>query len=678
MESVVATQLQSLDDTDYYSSAWTEALLKASEDVRLVKWGGRGQGGRGLSRRTFQPRDIVVDNVNLEYSGSEQGSFRMLLEGATLKLLSGRVYCLIGRNGSGKSSLLKRIHAGRIPGFPPHIVTLYIPQELVLSDSHLSALGFVAQKGIENSKLSSSSIQAEMKQLEEKLDQLQADDDDQEGVEDLVNQIAELDESLDNPNDAQDMLLQAEEALAFMGLDALFWNVPVGLLSPGMKKKTALALALVCRSDLILMDEPSSHLDVPGLIQLRQLIDLCSSHGTTVLMVSHDSDLVNDMATNIVDLRQAKLLYYPGNYVDYQISRQQSDLHTLRQSVELDKKRSSMMRALENLKKQVPAKGGGPRKKSDQIDVLRKKIEREGLNVDQKGHRWKQTKAGMESKPGAINALDASTRRGLTTQELLKLTEKSLRPPPDKAVQFSFRNPESKWFEPLIMAIDVGLKCNDSLFAAQETSHQGVAITKDGFLFDCIDFSVDEGQRYCIVGENGCGKSALLKILGRLEASTEGHVKHALNVDVGFMDQNFVDNMMLSQSSRSALEFLASRYPLKSEQDLRGELTNFGLSPRQATTNIAYLSGGERRRLYLADLMLGKAQVLLLDQPTSDLDMESVEAFIYGLSRWSGTMVMVSHDAYLIRSLYANVFALVDGKLQRVEGGIDTYLRSFA
>lgn len=121
------------------------------------------------------------------------------------------------------------------------------------------------------------------------------------------------------------------------------------------------------------------------------------------------------------------------------------------------------------------------------------------------------------------------------------------------------------------------------------------------------------------------------------------------------------------------------RFPEKTEKDIRGELTAFGLSPKQASTNVKFLSGGERSRLCLASLMLNDPQVLIMDEPTSHLDVESVEALIYGLKKWNGTLVMVSHDANFLRSLGGNCFVIVkdEGKLRRIPDGIDSYLKTF-
>ena len=648
LSTVVQSQLTSLDDTDSYSTAWTEALERASEKGTTVKWGGRGQGGRGTSRRTFQPKDIVVDNVRLEYVGSEQGGSRVLMENATLKLLSGGVYALVGRNGVGKSSLLKRIHAGKIPGFPPHVSTLYIPQEMFLdAEAKTSPLEFVLERHKAYAKQSSAAVHRTIEDLEAAIDKLDMSaEEDQARMEDLMEEISALEDRVNHVG--KDVQKQAEHALEFMGVAEALWDVPITSLPAGLQKKVALSVALFCSSELLLLDEPTNHLDIHGLLQIRRLVALCQSRQTTLLLVSHDVDLINDVATDVIDLKQQTLVYYPGNYIDYTVYRRQNDLHQLRQAVALDKKRGAMMQTLENMKKQPTPRRGGAKKKSKQIESQKKKIERQGLDKDKHGHRWTQQKAGTGMKTGSINAIDASTRRGLTVQQLLEMTEKYICPPPDKAVQFVFRQPRSQWGEALILAYGVGHGYN---VPAKDESHLQVDIAaapivkKDGYLFDCVDLCIEEGGTYCILGESSSGKSTLLRLLARTEQPLEGSIKHATNLDVALIDSYLVDSMIetgLTDGTVDALSFLMQRFPKKAEKDIRGELTAFGLSPKQAVTNLRYLSGGERCRLYLTSIMLGDPQVLILDEITSNLDVESVEALICGLRMWKGTIVMVS------------------------------------
>lgn len=138
--------------------------------------------------------------------------------------------------------------------------------------------------------------------------------------------------------------------------------------------------------------------------------------------------------------------------------------------------------------------------------------------------------------------------------------------------------------------------------------------------------------------------------------------------------------MGILEGSGTPLSYLTQKFPQKTEHEIRAELTSFGLNPKQAGTELRFLSGGERCRLCLAEIMLRNPHVICLDQPTANLDLESVDALIYGLKKWDGTVIMVSHDAYFLRSLDVKLYALIadEGKLRRVEGGIEAYLRSFA
>lgn len=237
------------------------------------------------------------------------------------------------------------------------------------------------------------------------------------------------------------------------------------------------------------------------------------------------------------------------------------------------------------------------------------------------------------------------------------------------------------------MAMDVGHGyCIDETEPGVTTKKQADSartdiVKKPGFLFDCVDLCIDEGSTTCILGANGNGKSTLLRLLSKQEQPREGTIHHAHNVNVTYFDQHAVDDLIESQSDKSAtaLSLLTERFPAKTEQDIRGELTAFGLGPKQALTNIQFLSGGERCRLCLTSLMLNDPQVLIMDEPTSHLDVESVEALVYGLKHWNGTLIMVSHDANFIRSLGGMCYVIMkdEGKIRRIPDGIDSYLKTF-
>mmetsp|Transcript_12438 Transcript_12438/g.25131 ORF Transcript_12438/g.25131 Transcript_12438/m.25131 type:complete len:282 (+) Transcript_12438:219-1064(+) len=254
----------------------------------------------------------------------------------------------------------------------------------------------------------------------------------------------------------------------------------------------------------------------------------------------------------------------------------------------------------------------------------------------------------------------------------------------DKGIQFVFRNPKSQWHEPLIFAYGLGHGFGDLCVSDEDEvllpiideNGQVVIQKKDGFLFDFADLCIEEKGTYAIVGPNASGKTTLLRILAGMEKPLEGEVKYALNVDVAYVS----NELPAEESNTTTLDYLVRRFPQKTQQEIRGEMTNFGLGPALASTRLAFLSGGERSRLQLTSLLLTEPDVLLWDDPSANLDPASVLALVKGLREWEGTVVLVSHDTFLLRELEALCWALVpeEGKLRRVTGGMEEYVRSFS
>jgi ATPase subunit of ABC transporter with duplicated ATPase domains len=680
-QEVLQAQLESLDATDCYASAWSDALALAEASAGRLSWGGRGRGGRGIARRTFQPRDIVVDGVCLEYvndasvTGGGGGGSKVLLSDAYVKLLPGRVYSLIGRNGVGKSSLLKRMSAGKIPGFPPHITTLLVPQEVcghqesnpvdILLESH----GRIKEGARDANSYSIS-------QLEEEMDALDADSENYaQEMERMCNRIAELEDAdsadaVASHGGEGGSLDRARDALRFFGVPESTFDTPTARLSGGVRKKVALACAMMGRPQLLLLDEPTCHIDIGGILQLRRMMAEFTNSNATVVLVSHDVDLMNDVSTDVIDFRDDKLAYYAGNYRDYVDQRRDMVSNKVRQAGALEKQRAALANSIDNMrKKSSQADSRTTKKKIDSaIKSKEKKLERHGIEKNESGHRRTAQRDGGIRK-GSINGVDASQRSTLTHRELMKLAEIDVGPVPDKAVQFDFANVSSTWGdEPLVMVMDMGHGYDGSL------------------IFDCVDLSFREGSRTTILGENGSGKTTLLSIIAGSISPTVGTVHFANGITIGHFRQNAVDHLFsdLVVASENGggivtpLSFLAGKFPSKSEQDIRGELTRFGLSPKQAATNVRFLSGGERCRVCMVSMMLESPQLLVIDEVSNHLDVESVSALIYGLRKWNGTIVMASHDANFIREMGGDSYVLFDGKLMRLDGGIDAYLQVFA
>jgi ATP-binding cassette, subfamily F, member 3 len=267
-------------------------------------------------------------------------------------------------------------------------------------------------------------------------------------------------------------------------------------------------------------------------------------------------------------------------------------------------------------------------------------------------------------------------------------------------VSIPFRLPKTKsqWGEALIVAYDVGYGVDEAAMATQQgstfatdTSTIDIQFVKfaiekrPGFLFDCVDMCIDEGSRYCILGPRSL-TSALMRILARRLIPVEGTVHHVQGLRVGYCDSQAMGEVTSRVGpNTTALNYLAQEFPEKSEQELRGHMTAFGLSPVcQTKTPICFLSGGETFRFVLAKTMVEDPSVLCLEHPSSNLDVESVEALAHGLREWNGTLIMVCHDASFLRS-FENIKCVVvvpeEGKVRRIvdDGGMfgmDAYLKT--
>lgn len=415
---VVVTQAQqeSLDDTDCYASIWEQILSRQREEDKPSSstssakhgggiWGGRGKGGRGLARRTFQPKDVVIDNVRLQYLGGE-----VCLDRATIKFLHNHVYALVGRNGCGKSTLLQRIHSQKIPGWSIQWSSVYIPPSLPLEYQDLSPLQVLKRFYEDSKRTSSTATESMISDVEGRLQSLDATED-REEIERLCEELSTLSDALDPDESCMDQ--SNEEYLRDLKIDP---HRPCKELSRGQQKEVLLLLVTLCSfTNLILLDEPTNDLDIQGLFRLRQHIEGAS---TTIVMVSHDVDLINDVATDIIDMNGKQLSYYPGNYDSYRLMKEQQETHHLRKSLAMEKKREQLRNTLQNLKERPVPKRGGPRRKGKAIASHRKKIDRHEESIEE-----------LDS------AIFVRERKGLTTVQRLKLAE-VLKATPDKAVQF--------------------------------------------------------------------------------------------------------------------------------------------------------------------------------------------------------------------------------------------------
>ena len=349
-----------------------------------------------------------------------------------------------------------------------------------------------------------------IKDLEDEIDGLDMEsEEDQARMEVLCEEISRLEEdSDDDEDDADGAEAKAREALHFFGVPDSMYDVSTSKLSGGIRKKITLASALVSRARLLLLDEPTCHLDLGGIIQLRRLIADYILSKATVVLVSHDIDLLNDISTDTIHFANHLLTYYPGNYRDFLGYRKQGITHELKQANALSKQREAIVKSIDYLKKKSSAANCRTAKKKigKQLENKKKKLERHGVEKNEHGHRRTAQNDGGIRK-GAINGMDASTRNGMTHKQLLKQAAVDIGPVPDKAVQFDFRDPTSTWGdEPLVSVMDVGHRYDDpSKRSMFDVGVESSLERNDGLLFDCVDLSVREGSR---ITNETCGVSS--------------------------------------------------------------------------------------------------------------------------------------------------------------------------
>ncbi|PVD21532.1 hypothetical protein C0Q70_17330 [Pomacea canaliculata] len=332
----------------------------------------------------------------------------------------------------------------------------------------------------------------------------------------------------------------------------------------------------------------------------------------TLLVVSHDQSFLDNVCTDIIHLDQQKLFYYRGNYATFKKMFVQKRKEQLKE-FEKQEKRLKEMKASGKSTKQAEAK------------------QKEALTRKQQKNRTKQSMFQDDEKP----------------QELLVK-------PRDYIVKFTFPNPAP--LNPPILGLH-------NLVFAYPGQKQ---------IFRNLDFGIDMNSRVAIVGPNGVGKSTLLKLLTGDLQPTEGERRINHRLRVGKYDQHSADQLNLDESP---VEYLQRLFNMQ-YQDSRKMLGRFGLASHAHTIQNRDLSGGQRARVALAELSCRAPDVLILDEPTNNLDIESIDALAEAIQEFTGgSVIIVSHDERLIRDTNCQLWVVENKTINEVDGDFDDYRR---
>ncbi|HNE14074.1 MAG TPA: ATP-binding cassette domain-containing protein [Accumulibacter sp.] len=507
-----------------------------------------------------------------------------LLDHADFQLDRGERVALIGRNGTGKSSLLAALagQGGLDDGQvwqEPGLRIGYVPQEPPFDPELTVFAAVVAGMG------EVSALLADYHRVSHALADAGADH------EALLSQMQQLQSELD-ARQAWSFESAAERAIQRFSLDA---DARVGSLSGGQKKRLALAQALAVTPDVLLLDEPTNHLDIAAIEWLE---DLLVASNVGLIFITHDRRFLERVATRIVELDRGRLQSFPGNFQDYQ-TRKEAMLHDeVLQNARFDKFLAQ---------EEVWIRQG--------IKARRTRNEGRVLRLE----RLRRERADRRERQGKVEmALDAGMRSGK-----------------------------------LVVALEnVGKR------------YGATVVVRD---FSC---RVQRGDKIGIIGPNGAGKTTLLRlILGEL-APDSGQVHRGTRIEAAYFDQfrsQLDENATLSEVISPGSDFVEIGQQRKHVISYLGD---FLFAPQRARSLVSSLSGGERNRLLLARLFARPANVLVLDEPTNDLDIETLELLEELLQDYTGTLFLVSHDRAFIDNVVTQTLAPEgDGQWREYAGG---------
>ncbi|MFO0792717.1 MAG: ATP-binding cassette domain-containing protein [Candidatus Brocadiaceae bacterium] len=486
----------------------------------------------------------------------------LLIEHANLQIERGERVCLLGRNGTGKSTLLKLIHGDLIP------------------DSG----EIVRQKGMHTAYLS----QEIPKELHGT-------------VFDIISggfETPGLYKSGRNADQEWKKHHQVEKVISQMQLDA---SVEFNTLSSGLKRRVLLARGLVCDPDILLLDEPTNHLDVESI---RWLEEFLLRYGGTLLFVTHDRTFLKKLATRIIELDRGSLSSWACDYETFLVRKQ----------AVLDAEVS-------------------------QQAIFDKKLAQEEIWIRQ------GIKARRTRNEGRVRALEDMRKSRQERRQVMGTVR--------------MQTQEAERSGALVIKVD------DVTYGYDDKP-----------IISGFSAAIMRGDKIGIIGPNGSGKTTLLRLLLGELTPRQGTVRHGTRLNITYFDQLRAQ----LKEDKSVFDNVGDGNDIVvingKPRQVISYLQNFLFSPERARVPVNALSGGERNRLLLARLFTRPSNVLVMDEPTNDLDIETLELLEELLLDYKGTLLLVSHDRSFLNNVVTSTFVFEGaGKVNEYIGGYDDWQR---
>lgn len=525
--------------------------------------------------------------INLESASLAYGHVP-LLNKVNLQIDAGERVCLVGRNGAGKSSLMKVIEGlielddGAI-WKKPELRIAYLTQEVPQQDE-MTVYDVVASGLADEGKL--------LSDYHHVLHKFETDPSDKN-----MNRLSELQHQLET---CDGWLIEQRVSTVLSKL-SLSEDEKMSSLSGGYKRRVMLARALVTEPELLLLDEPTNHLDIESIQWIEEF--LLSFNGA-LLFITHDRTFLRHLATRIIELDRGELTSWPGNYDQYLLTKEQRLAVEEEHNAQFDKK---LAQEEAWIRKGIKARRT---RNEGRVRSLQKLREQRSQRLDKTGNVKMQVDSGDASGKIVIEATDVS-----------------------------------KKFD-------------------------------DQFIIKSFSTTIMRGDRIGILGPNGVGKSTLLKILlGELPPDS-GKVELGTKLNIAYFDQQRAQ-LDPEKSVADNLNYGSESITINGKtRHVMSYLQDFLFPPARVRSPVKSLSGGERNRLLLARLFIQPANLLVLDEPTNDLDVETLELLEELLCQYDGTMLLVSHDRAFIDNVVTSTMVFEgDGVIAEYVGGYEDWLR---
>ena len=481
---------------------------------------------------------------------------------------------IVGRNGAGKTTLFKLILKeisldGGIIEVPRNFKVGAVAQEAPSNEEKL--IDTVLAADIERAELLKSS------EIET----------DPNKISNIHIRLADI--------DAYSAEARASSILSGLGFSQTDQNSPCSNFSGGWRMRVALASVLFSNPDLLLLDEPTNYLDFEGTAWLENYLQKFKN---TVLVISHDRNLLNKSVNGILHLSSKKLQFYTGNY----------DIFDNERRIQLEQKISQ----------------------KNKQDVQRAHIQ------------------------SFVDRFKAKASKARQAQSRIKILEK-MNPivieEDQKIPRFKFED-VSKFSPPLVTLDQASVGYNE------------IEVLKN------INIQINPDDRVGLLGVNGEGKSTFSKLIAKKINLIKGHLQIPKKLKIGYFAQHQLDELRADETPFQHLYLkLSKEIPSK----IRARLGSAGFTPETMDLEVRRLSGGQKARLLLLLVVIEKPDLLILDEPTNHLDIESREALIMALNDYKGSLILVSHDAFLVERLVDRLLIIKDGNVSEFSGDIHDY-----